>query len=426
MTRSVSSSLHRLITKRYVLAVALIALLSTIAAYTLKSALSEIDSTAYVVNISGSQRMLSQHIALDIHRLYQQRFIQTDEKTPARDALDQHIEKMASAHHQLTTGKLNNNQEIELSPTIRDIYYGETNLDSRVKRYIKTATQISETQSLDAYQRLMKEVDNSSEDLLLDLDAAVNQYQVEGDNRLRTIQQLEIVIWIVTLVTLMLEVLFIFRPMAKEVIKSRESEQRLLESLEEQVELRTVKLENANKKLQELASRDPLTNLNNRLTLEVDIESLIKGYHTNQSPFAIALIDIDFFKHINDQYGHLAGDHVLQAFADILQSLGRETDKVYRVGGEEFVIMLNRVPCDRTQELMMELINTTRSHRFNFEEHQITATISIGLYHTDLFPITKLRDLLCVVDKALYESKANGRDQLTLAKPIQIDGNKKT
>ncbi len=418
MADNTQPALHRLITKRYMLAVVLIAILSSFAAYTLKSAISDVDNSAYVVNISGSKRMLSQHIALDIHRLYQQRFITNSEQDTTEDALTQHINKMGEANQQLASGQLKNNKTLEQSAAIRHLYFGDINLYDRVKQYLDTATQLIDTYDEQTFQTLMNQIDNVSENLLIDLDKAVNQYQFEGDERLRIIKNLEVGLWLITLLTLVLEVIFIFRPMAKEVIKSREAEQRLLNSLEEQVELRTYKLEAANKKLKDLASKDPLTNLNNRLTLEFEIEALIKGFHANQCPFGIALIDIDFFKKINDAYGHLAGDHVLKEFAEILQSQGRDSDKAYRVGGEEFVVILNRLPSERAQEIIQELINQTRSHHFNFEGQHINATISAGLYHTDLFPIANTRDLFCVIDKALYESKANGRDKLTLAVPI--------
>ncbi len=397
------------------LAVLLIALLSSFAAYTLKSALSDADNTAYIVNISGNQRMLSQHIALDLHRLYQQRFVTKTDASRTETILRLHVEKMTSANQQLASGQLNNGQAIELSPAIRNLYFGDIALYDRVNQYLNTAIELIGINGEQLFLNTMNEINNSSEKLLVDLDAAVNQYQLEGDERLNFIKKLEVGLWLITLITLALEVIFIFRPMAKEVIKSRHAEQRLLNSLEDQVELRTYKLEAANKKLKELASKDPLTNLNNRLTLEVDIETLIKGFHAHQCPFGIALIDIDFFKKINDVYGHLAGDHVLKEFAAILQSHGRDTDKVYRVGGEEFVVILNRIPCERTQEIILDLINKTRSHHFSFEGQQINATISVGLYHTELFSISNLRDLFFVVDKALYESKANGRDRLSLA-----------
>lgn len=418
MADNTQPALHRLITKRYMLAVVLIAILSSFAAYTLKSAISDVDNTAYVVNISGSQRMLSQHIALDIHRLYQQRFITNSEQDTTEDALTQHINKMGEANQQLASGQLKNNQTLEQSAAIRQLYFGDINLYDRVNQYLNTATRLINTDDEQIFQTLMNQIDNVSEDLLIDLDKAVNQYQFEGDERLRIIKNLEVGLWFITLLTLVLEVIFIFRPMAKEVIKSREAEQRLLNSLEEQVELRTYKLEAANKQLKDLVSKDPLTNLKNRLTLEFEIEALIKGFHAHQCPFGIALIDIDFFKKINDAYGHLAGDHVLKEFAEILQSQGRDSDKAYRVGGEEFVVILNRLPSERAQEIIQELINQTRSHHFNFEGQHINATISAGLYHTDLFPIANTRDLFCVIDKALYESKANGRDRLTVAVPM--------
>jgi two-component system, cell cycle response regulator len=207
MTDKTRSSLHTLITKRYILAVTIIALLSSFAAYTLKSALSDVDNTAYIVNISGSQRMLSQHIALDIHRLYQQRFVMNTDQTETENLLTQHIDKMKSANHQLASGQLNNGHQLELSPAIRDIYFSDVDLYDRVNFYLKIATQILDTTSEEPFLQLMNEIDSSSENLLIDLDKAVNQYQREGDERLAIIKRLEVGVWLVTLLTLLLHVM---------------------------------------------------------------------------------------------------------------------------------------------------------------------------------------------------------------------------
>ena len=151
----------------------------------------------------------------------------------------------------------------------------------------------------------MEQIDQMSELLLVDLNKAVQQYQTEGEARLAFVEKLETAVWLITLLALTLEVLFIFRPMAVQVIESAQSEQKLLSSLQEQVELRTLKLEKANKKLHELATHDPLTGLKNRLTLESDVEQLIKLYQRHHQNFGLAMLDIDWFKKVNDTYGCL-------------------------------------------------------------------------------------------------------------------------
>tara|TARA_Y100000782_G_C10187264_1_gene267514 strand:- start:611 stop:1051 length:441 start_codon:yes stop_codon:yes gene_type:complete len=132
---------------------------------------------------------------------------------------------------------------------------------------------------------------------------------------------------------LILEVLFIFRPMAGLVVTSQKAKKRSLENLEEIVELRTLKLEAANRKLKEIATHDPLTKLKNRLTLESDIERLIKASEQNHIPFALGVMDIDFFKRVNDTLGHPAGDYVLKELSDLMTKATRESDQLYRAGG---------------------------------------------------------------------------------------------
>jgi two-component system cell cycle response regulator len=209
--------------------------------------------------------------------------------------------------------------------------------------------------------------------------------------------------------------LFIFRPMAREVIGSRRSQQKLLSHLQEIVELRTLKLESANKKLQQLAIHDPLTGLRNRLKLESDIETLIKGQHKHRIPFAVGMIDLDWFKNVNDTLGHLAGDWVLQELAGILNSITRESDKVYRSGGEEFVIVLNRIDIAEARNKIESLRQKVEQHLFCYEQNEIRITISVGLFHSTMTSLESVHDILKITDDALYRSKQLGRNRITLA-----------
>lgn len=92
-------------------------------------------------------------------------------------------------------------------------------------------------------------------------------------------------------------------------------------------------------RLEAVARHDPLTGLLNRRHLEEQLDHLISQYHRHETPFAVLMVDLDQFKTVNDTWGHLAGDAVLQSFAAILQDRVREIDMVYRYGGDEFLIV---------------------------------------------------------------------------------------
>lgn len=407
--------LYRSITRRYLLAVMIIAFLSGVAFYTLKTALNDFDSTAYIVNLSGRQRMLSQHIALDAHRLHEQKFIASKPYENTTSLMSRNISDMRKANKQLSSGFLENRKVVDLSPTLRELYFGDKDVYNRVNDYLDKATLVLESPSAERVKTAIAWIDDNSEQLLKDLNTIVNQYQAEGEERLAFIERLEIGVISTTLLALLLEILFIFRPMAREVIASRTAEAKTLNNLQDLVELRTLKLENTNKKLKKIASLDPLTGLRNRLTLEIDIEKLISAFQEHKQPFTVAMVDIDFFKSVNDEYGHPAGDYVLKTLAHLFSEQTREYDHVYRAGGEEFFIILQRVSFEEANNKLEHLRQLVSEYEFHYEGQPISLTISLGVFHTELFPIRDPHELFQVVDEALYHSKHSGRNRLTIA-----------
>ena len=404
------------ITRRYTLAVVIIALLSTGAFYALKSVLNDSESTAYIVNISGKQRMLSQHIALDVHRAYQSLKQQRgSEYSQALLSLENRATEMVKANKKLSSGVLSPEFSVSLSDEIREMYFGDMDLSIRVNHYSKLALSIIGKPDIERTRQVLEQIDQMSELLLVDLNKAVQQYQTEGEARLAFVEKLETAVWLITLLALTLEVLFIFRPMAVQVIESAQSEQKLLSSLQEQVELRTLKLEKANKKLHELATHDPLTGLKNRLTLESDVEQLIKLYQRHHQNFGLAMLDIDWFKKVNDTYGHDYGDYVLKEFAELLKSHVRDSDRVYRIGGEEFVIVFNRAPLQDLMHKLEELREQVATYPFKNEEKITPISASFGLFHSSLFNEFNVKNVFKQADSALYESKLNGRNRVTVA-----------
>jgi len=417
---AIKSSVQKLktdITIRYAIALFLIAVLSTFAFFFLHSAIKDSDSTAYIVNVSGKQRMLSQHIALDVHRIHISLLHHRKDKqlhnNISRQLLLKHIQEMLVASKMLSSGELLNNQNVELSPEIYEMYFGKMNLTQRVAQYTSTAKKILEIFDYQQAHDVVKFINLQSEPLLVDLNKVVRQYEVEGEKRLSEINQLEIIVWVSTLFILLIVAIFIFQPMVQYIVKLTEAEERSIENLQHQVEIRTLHLQQANNKLEDLASHDPLTRLRNRLNFEQDLEEIVRQYIKHHAPYAVLMFDIDWFKNVNDDYGHDVGDLVLVEMAELLKNTVRKEDKVYRIGGEEFVILLNRVSFEDATKRAEKIRKAIEVHVFNTNESKLKKTVSGGVYHSSLKEIKDLKTILKLVDGALYESKSKGRNRVS-------------
>ena len=185
----------------------------------------------------------------------------------------------------------------------------------------------------------------------------------------------------------------------------------------EQVELRTLKLEKSNLRLRELALHDQLTGLKNRSCLVDDISIIVNAFNKNQCDFGVAYIDIDWFKKVNDEFGHEFGDFVLKEFAKLASSQLRNSDSFYRIGGEEFVILFKRGKLDGVFQKIESIRKTLENHYFTSGKNSHAITLSIGLFHSSKYlgPELSADKILQLADDALYFSKSNGRNQLTLS-----------
>ena len=408
--------LEKRITLQYASALFIIAILSTSSFYTLYKFLQESSSTAYIVNISGKQRMLGQHIALDVHRLHhildnhQELLYKVDN---VLQSLLAHTREMKKTNRILSSGELPNGENITLSPKMHAIYFNELNLKKRVDEYVKLSNRLARFEKLEDVDSMIYEIDTKSEQLLMDLDKAVRQYELEGSKKLQELQNLGILAWILVIFTLLLEVIFIFQPIVQKIVSLMDENDTVLNSLEKEVELRTLKLQEANHTLKEIASKDPMTGLNNRLMLEDDIEKAIQHFEEHKAPFSLLSFDIDWFKKVNDKYGHDIGDMVIKDISDILQKSVREEDKVYRAGGEEFVLLLNRVSLEDTRKIAEKIRLLIERKVFKVDEEEFSKTISGGLYHSSISDAKSITHVLKIVDNALYKSKKEGRNRVT-------------
>jgi diguanylate cyclase (GGDEF)-like protein len=164
--------------------------------------------------------------------------------------------------------------------------------------------------------------------------------------------------------------------------------------------------------LEQLATRDALTGVGNRLLFNRELASELEQHQLSSQPLALLLLDVDHFKRINDSHGHLVGDACLQAVASQLQQLvSRSRDRVYRYGGEEFAVLLPGTDLAGAQQLAQRIVvgfATTPLHLQELDQqHQVT--VSVGLACAQPGEATAGQSLLALADTALYQAKNSGR-----------------
>lgn len=160
------------------------------------------------------------------------------------------------------------------------------------------------------------------------------------------------------------------------------------------------------------ATRDKLTNLPNRLAYEEALPIEIARWQRYDSPLTMAIWDIDYFKTINDTYGHAAGDKTLSVIAKLLSKHCRKTDFVARLGGEEFVMLLSNTTAESALLFANKIRLLVEKTNINTHDNIFNLTISCGIseFKTGDTQITVFER----ADKALYESKTNGRNQCSI------------
>ncbi|OPX56888.1 diguanylate cyclase (GGDEF) domain-containing protein [Oceanospirillum multiglobuliferum] len=165
-------------------------------------------------------------------------------------------------------------------------------------------------------------------------------------------------------------------------------------------------------KLFEQATTDSLTRLLNRRSFMSLVENELSRAERYHRPLTMALFDLDFFKKVNDTYGHQAGDKVLIRFAELLKEELRTTDIIGRFGGEEFIVALPETSVTEAYKVIERILTNCRQQVVEVDEHRIQFTASAGLGEVLVDVLSSINH----VDEALYSAKENGRDQVALVK----------
>ena len=172
-----------------------------------------------------------------------------------------------------------------------------------------------------------------------------------------------------------------------------------------------------NDMLEKLSMYDGLTNIRNRRFFDETFEKTFNEIKRDKKSLAVLMIDIDFFKPYNDNYGHGQGDETLRKVAKALEkTIKRASDFVARYGGEEFVILLKDINKDGVEAVANNLLNAIRelkiTHEFSKIENYVTVSIGVSYYNSNS-DVTKL-ELLLKADETLYNVKNSGRNNFAI------------
>lgn len=196
----------------------------------------------------------------------------------------------------------------------------------------------------------------------------------------------------------------------------------LLINLYRKVRKTNQRLKEVNKQLEFQSLRDPLTGLLNRRAMQ---DKMAKRHISGENtPCGLLILDIDFFKQINDNYGHAAGDAVLIEISRRLSEFVTKSEMLIRWGGEEFLMILNSQTSSKIDQLSQRLLTAISELTINYEGREIAVTISGGFINLPFAEVAEHQlnweKVLQIADMALYLSKVNGRNQVTLIDGLNV------
>ncbi|WP_404401089.1 GGDEF domain-containing protein [Idiomarina seosinensis] len=173
-----------------------------------------------------------------------------------------------------------------------------------------------------------------------------------------------------------------------------------------------VLLERMQRSFTKLATTDTLTGLYNRKRLKTELEQVVALFQRNKAPVSVIICDIDWFKPLNDQHGHLQGDRLLTQAAATIKASVRQTDKVFRVGGEEFLVLLADTDLQGAYSAAEKVRQKFARQLFKLKGTEVSMTLSAGV--AQLTQDDHWTDWLERADKRLYLAKENGRNRVVI------------
>ncbi|WP_293756134.1 diguanylate cyclase [uncultured Paraglaciecola sp.] len=378
---------HRM-TLTYVISLTIIAALSIFVHFTLDKIIIEQIVSGKLINVSGQQRMLSQRTVLYTNE-YIARGVVTDKKKAlfALNKMNKNYHYLLKEHFE----KLKQNQVSPLSEPMSALYFSEPhNIARKMTEFSSLINQILDRprSSIDTQSNLEGSIFlfMAKEQILNSFNITVKLYEVESNQQIHELRTTQQLLLIIIILTILIECLFFITPLS-------------------------IKSNRYSKSLYEEANHDYLTNLLNRRSFAVLAKQFVaisKRYHSDLS---VISFDIDLFKSINDKYGHDLGDKVIQNVAGTIQENCRDSDSVFRFGGEEFLILLPKTSMSEAIKLAEKIRSTITNSPTLADKLIIEVTASAGVSQWDSEE-KNIESALKRADDALYQAKKQGRDRV--------------
>lgn len=379
----------RYMTATYAISLSFIALLSFLVHLMLDRVISEQDESGHYINISGQQRMLSQRVSLfTLDYIY-------SGNEEAKEIAVESLKKLRKNHDFLLKEHYESvatNNESVLSSEMLSLYFDEP---------FRITTKVVAFESL-VQEALLNREDYSQirerepefimlakESLLAGFNAIVYQYEREGKQQVSRLKTVQNIVLIIVVLTLLIEALFIFRPMVNRVSTYAS-------------------------RLQKEANYDALSGLLNRRAFNTIAQRFFMASRRYNAPLSVIMLDIDFFKRINDAYGHDVGDRAIQWIANTLSESMRESDCIARIGGEEFIVLLPNTEMDGAIQTAEKIRRAISSGKFEVRDKEVPITVSLGVSVASNDD-SNIEAVIKRADTALYNSKSTGRDKVSVS-----------
>ena len=205
---------------------------------------------------------------------------------------------------------------------------------------------------------------------------------------------------------------YITKPIEFAELKARLRSMMRIKRLQEELEERERELLEANERLRHMSRTDALTALENRRSIERQLDTMFAHSQRYSEPLSCVMSDLDRFKSVNDAHGHHAGDAVLKQFASILKKAAREIDVVGRYGGEEFIVLLPGTVLDAAVTFAERVRKEVEAHTFVFDGGSVRRTASFGVAGWPHPRVSDAERIVRAADDALYVAKETGRNRV--------------
>ena len=375
----------------YLTTFAFIALLITVSIIIIDYIAAEEAQMIEINDVGGRQRMLSERT---VHLLLE---YAAEDNHAARKQIvkliDLSLQQFDKTHKLLIRGHLSDDQIVYFSDTIDDIFFDEPEyLDEKARIFIYNTREVlshewSPELLSSFYLQQLREA--TKQDLHNSLDTLAIQYTKNSQSRITRLRVIIAILLGGIIVVLCGVGIFVFNPMFRR-IEAQEQE------------------------LHTMAYTDPLAKCHNRRSFLASADTAFERSRRYKHSFAVLYIDIDYFKGINDNYGHSIGDEALKEMAQICQDNIRDSDILGRIGGDEFGVILQECELDFAIKTAEKLRKYVSKHITLSDTNTFKLSISVGvaiLIDSD----NSAFDILNRADKNLYEAKRNGRNLVIAA-----------